>query len=132
MALERGKGAVAPHEQNPNPTPKTEPNKDERKISKKKQKKIDLEELKKELVMVRKPRMDADQLASKHFLNPQPFNILPTGPSHPSSPSVSSPPLEMPRRHHLFPSNSALFPERSQINFGTAERQVFRGPDKGG
>lgn len=77
---------MAPQEQNPSPTPKMEPSKGERKMSKKKQKKIDLEELKKELVMVRRPRMGADQMASENFLSPQPFNILPTGPSQPSSP----------------------------------------------
>lgn len=86
---------MAPHEQNPSPTPKMEPNRGEKKISKKKQKKIDLDELKKELVMVRKPRMDADRMASENFLNPQPFNILP--PAIPLPPSVSPPPLEMPR-----------------------------------
>lgn len=111
MELEGENGPVAPHEQNPSPTPNVEPNKGEKKISKKKQKKIDLEELKKELVTVRKPRIDADPKASENVLNPPPFNLLSTSPSHPSSPKSFSPSPGNAKHLHLSLNNSAVFSE---------------------
>lgn len=111
MELEGENGPVAPHEQNPSPAPNVEPNKGEKKISKKKQKKIDLEELKKELVTVREPRIDADPKASENVLNPPPFNILSTSPSHPSSPKSFFPSPGNAKRLHLSLNNSAVFSE---------------------
>ncbi|XP_045439366.1 sodium/potassium-transporting ATPase subunit alpha-4 [Pipistrellus kuhlii] len=68
MALEGGKEPVAPLEQNPSPTANVEPNKGQKKVSKKKQKKIDLEELKKELVL-NDHKLTLEQLSAKYSVD---------------------------------------------------------------
>lgn len=60
MGLGGGKGAVTPGEENPSPRLQRGPKSGKRKMKKKK---VDMEDLKKEASMVRKPKMDADQIA---------------------------------------------------------------------
>lgn len=79
-----------PREQNPSPKPRRRLKGGKRRV-KKKRKKIDVEELKKEVVMVRTPKWMLTNCPLKTLLNPQPFNILPTGQSHPSFPKYLSP-----------------------------------------
>lgn len=76
MGLGGKKGAVTPHERNPNPGPTNSPKMSKKKMKRKKKKK-DIEELKKEVVMVRRAEEGAGKLPSKVSLNPQPSNISP-------------------------------------------------------
>lgn len=66
MELVEGKGTMTPHEQYLSPRHRRRPQKGKTKVKKKK-KKIDMEGLKKEVVMVRKPKMDAEQLPSENI-----------------------------------------------------------------
>lgn len=50
-----------------------------------------MEDLKKEVVMVRTPKWMLTYCPLKTLLNPQTFNILPIGRSHPSFPKCFSP-----------------------------------------
>lgn len=130
MGLREKKGMVTPHEWNPSPRPRRGPKRGERKMKKEK-KKIDMEDLKKEVVMVSTPKWMLTYCPLKALLNPQPFNILPTGQSHPSFPTCFFPSPRNDQDHHLSFKDSAVPSERSQINFGTAEHQVLCGPGKG-
>lgn len=66
MELAEGKGTVTHHEQYLSPRHGRRPQKGKTR-AKKKKKKIDVESLKKEVVMVRKPKMDTEQLSSENI-----------------------------------------------------------------
>ena len=70
MGLGGRKGTVTPHEQNPSPRPKG-PKMSKRKMKRKN--KREMEELKKEVVMIRTPEMGADKLPSKNLSQPSGF-----------------------------------------------------------
>lgn len=61
-----------PREQNPSPKPRRRPKGAKRRV-KKKRKKIDVEDLKKEVVLVRTPKWMLTNCPLKTLLNPQPF-----------------------------------------------------------
>lgn len=118
------KGTVTPQELNPSPRLKRGPKMGKRRKMKRKKKKTDVEELKKEVVLVRTPRC-----------RPQPGPALPAGTSSQARP-VPLPQVLPPRPgndpgHRLSTNDSTVPSGRSQINPGRAEHQVLRGPDDG-